>query len=231
MFVFLDIGFTLIGGPSRGPARRLAEALHLPATAKPALTDLLFRTPFAHPEGLADALLAQFNTPPDETRTVTRRLWQAQCDEAFVLPGAAEWLETLEKEKIPFGFVSNIWAPFHAGFARLFPGAIQTRPRFLSFEMGCAKPDLGIYQQALDQVGVSAGQTIMIGDTYAMDIAPPRQLGIKTVWILHRPEQERADMVHILNGQSPPPDRTLAHIGQLRVEHLHSLLKERADHG
>ena len=229
MFVFLDIGFTLIGGPNVGPARRLVEALHLPSGVKPVLSDLLFRTPFSHADQLADALLEQFNGHPEQTRWVTQNLWQAQREEAYILPGAAELLEKLTVAQIPFGFISNIWAPFHAGFARLFPGESQQRPSFLSFQLQSAKPDLQIYQTALEQVGVHADQAIMIGDTYQMDIAPPQQLGIKTVWILHRPQQELADTLHILNGNAPPPDLALAHIGQLQVEQLHTLLKESTD--
>jgi HAD superfamily hydrolase (TIGR01509 family) len=230
MFLFLDIGFTLIGGPNSGPARRLAEGLRLPATAKGPLSDLLFRTPFADAEGLAAALLDRFATPPEETRLLARSLWQAQETEAYPLPGAREWLEQLQEANIPFGFISNIWAPFYAGFARLFPAASQNRPAFLSFRLGMAKPDLQLYRMAMEQVGVTPEETIMIGDTYEMDIAPPRQLGIKTVWVLHRPQQELADTLQIVNGLAPPPDLAVAQIGQLRVEQLHALLKESTPH-
>ncbi|MBF0459902.1 MAG: HAD family hydrolase [Magnetococcales bacterium] len=230
MFVFLDIGFTLIGGPPVGPARRLLEALHLPATTKTALTDLLFRTCFFHADQLADAIQTQFGTPPELTRQVSQTLWQAQHEEAYILPGAAEFLQTLQENQIPFGFISNIWAPFHAGFARLFPVESQTRPSFLSFQLGCAKPSLSLYRIALAHLGIPPAQAIMIGDTYQMDIAPPRQLGIKTVWVLHRPQQELADTIQTLNGRSPPPDLTVADIGQVQVDHLYTLLEQRADH-
>lgn len=230
MFVFLDIGFTLIGGPSVGPARRLMEALHLPAAAKIPLANLLFCTPSSHPDMLAEAVINLWNTHPNQTRAVVQQLWQAQNEEAYILPGAAEWLDQLTQAQIPFGFISNIWAPFYAGFTRLFPVESKTRPSFLSFQLQCAKPDLSIYQTALAQVGLSPAQTLMIGDTYQMDIAPPRQLGIKTVWVLHRPQQELSDTIQTLNGVSPPPDWTVAHIGQLQVDHLYTLLQESADH-
>lgn len=230
MFVFLDIGFTLIGGPSIGPARRLMEALHLPPEAKIPLAHLLFCTPSSHPDDLAEAVIHAWNTHPDQTRAVMQQLWRAQSEEAYILPGAAEWLDRLTQAGISFGFISNIWAPFYAGFTRLFPVESQTRPTFLSFQQQCAKPDLPIYQTALAQVGSPPDQTFMIGDTYQMDIAPPRQLGIKTVWVLHRPQQELSDTIQTLNGVSPPPDWTVAHIGQLQVDHLHTLLQENADH-
>ena len=229
MFVFLDIGFTLIGGPGIGPARRLADALKLSATDKSVLTEIIFRQSFANSAELADTIIGQFASHPDHTHAECQALWQAQTHEAYLLPGAAECISWLAASNIPFGFISNIWSPFYAGFKRLFPVESCTRPNFLSFELNLAKPDLALYQTALQQVGVAPTQAIMIGDTFQMDIAPPRQLGMKTVWILHRPQKELADIIKTLNGVWSPPDLTLANIGLLQVEHLHSLLEENID--
>ena len=229
MFVFLDIGFTLLGGPSVGPARRLVDALKIPETEKSALADTLFRTPFAHSDALTDYLVARFDTHPDATRSTAQKLWHAQTHEARVLPGAADFLCQLKTANIPFGFISNIWAPFYEGFERLFPTESTSCPCFPSFKLHQAKPDLALYQMALDHVGVAPEQVIMIGDTYQMDIAPPRQLGMKTVWILHRPQKELADIIPILNGMRPPPDLTVANIGLLSVEHLPLLLEKSVD--
>ena len=225
MFVFFDIGFTLIGGPSVGPARRIIEALKMAEKEKSALADALFRQPFAQAEELAAFLVSQFGTPVDATHAMSKNIWNAQIQEAYPLPGAVECLSRLKQANIPFGFISNIWSPFYAGFARLFPEESATRPSFLSFQLHKAKPDLALYQTALDQVGISAEQAIMVGDTYTMDIASPRQLGMKTVWILHRPHKELPEIIKTLNGTLPPPDLTLAHIGLLSVEQLPTVLE------
>ena len=42
----------------------------------------------------------------------------------------------------------------------------------------------------------------------------------RTVWVLHRPEKERADLVEVLNGNAPPPDLTLALIAELDPAHF-----------
>jgi FMN phosphatase YigB (HAD superfamily) len=60
----------------------------------------------------------------------------------------------------------------------------------------------------------------MVGDTYKNDIRPAIELGMRTVWILHRPEKEKADMIEVLNGASPPPDLTLASIAELEPSRL-----------
>ena len=225
MFVFFDIGFTLIGGPPVGPARRIIDALKIAEEEKPTLADALFRQPFAQAEELADFLVNQYGTPINDTHAISKNIWDAQIQEAYPLPGAVECLSRLKKAHIPFGFISNIWSPFYAGFARLFPEESATMPNFLSFQHNCAKPDLALYQTALDQVDIPAEQAIMVGDTYVMDIASPRQLGMKTVWILHRPQKELPEIIKTLNGTLPPPDLTLAHVGLLSVEQLPRLLE------
>jgi len=45
MIVLLDIGSTLIDGPSQGPAQRMAEALGVSGEKVPELERLLFRSP------------------------------------------------------------------------------------------------------------------------------------------------------------------------------------------
>ncbi|MGN0458471.1 MAG: HAD family hydrolase [Eubacterium sp.] len=52
-----------------------------------------------------------------------------------------------------------------------------------SAEAGCAKPDLKIFNLALEQAGCKPNEAVMIGDRLDNDIAPAKQLGMKTVWI------------------------------------------------
>lgn len=52
-----------------------------------------------------------------------------------------------------------------------------------SAEAGCAKPDLKIFNLALEQAGCKPNEAVMIGDRLDNDIAPAKQLGMKTVWV------------------------------------------------
>jgi len=61
---------------------------------------------------------------------------------------------------------------------------------------------------------------VMVGDTYRNDIRPAIDLGMRTVWVLHRPEKEKADLIAVLNGTSPPPDLTLPSIADLKPSKL-----------
>lgn len=52
-----------------------------------------------------------------------------------------------------------------------------------SAECGCAKPDLKIFKMALEQANCTTDECVMIGDRIDNDIAPAKQLGMKTVWV------------------------------------------------
>ena len=52
-----------------------------------------------------------------------------------------------------------------------------------SAEAGYEKPDLRICKLALEQAGCNPQNAIMVGDRLENDIAPARQLGMKTIWV------------------------------------------------
>lgn len=52
-----------------------------------------------------------------------------------------------------------------------------------SAEAECAKPDLKIFNLALEQAGCKPNEAVMIGDRLDNDVVPAKQLGIKTVWV------------------------------------------------
>jgi HAD superfamily hydrolase (TIGR01549 family) len=52
-----------------------------------------------------------------------------------------------------------------------------------SEEMGCQKPDPAIFQAALDRLGVSAAESVMVGDAWATDIEGARRAGVRPVWL------------------------------------------------
>lgn len=215
MIVFFDIGSTLIDGPKLGPARRLADILGLGPETIGQLEHILFRSPARDPEELANTLVNRLRVNRAEALEACATLWNAQLQEAYVLPGAREAVEKLKSAGIPRAYLSNIWPPFYAHFQKEFAEEAERQPRFLSFETGLMKPDPAFFQLALRAVEARAEDAVMVGDTYKNDIRPAIELGMRTVWVLHRPEKERADLVDVLNGDAPPPDLTLASIGEL----------------
>lgn len=52
-----------------------------------------------------------------------------------------------------------------------------------SAEAGCAKPDLEIFNLALEKTVCEPYEAMMVGDRLDNDIAPAKLLGMKTVWV------------------------------------------------
>ncbi len=221
--VFFDIGSTLIEGPDSGPARRLADLLGLARPDVAGLREYLFRTPLNGPDELAGELSVRFGVDRKCARDAADELWRAQLEEAYPLPGAREAIERLRVAGIERGYISNIWPPFYHRFEREFPDEAASQPVFVSFRTGLLKPDLAAFHSAL--AGRDPGQCAMVGDTYASDIAPALELGMRTVWVLHRPQKERRDLVRVLNGQARRADLTLASVGDLTPEQIAALIR------
>jgi HAD superfamily hydrolase (TIGR01509 family) len=220
MIVFFDIGSTLIDGPPFGPARRLSETLGLGPEAVKELERILFRSPARDPEQLANTIVSRLRVDYKKALEACTTLWNAQLEEAYVLPGARELIGKLRSAGIPRAYLSNIWPPFYEHFKQEFAEEAEHQPQFLSFETGLMKPDPAFFQYALRAVEARAEDAIMIGDTYKNDIRPAIELGMRTVWILHRPEKEKADLIDVINGNAPPPDLTLGSIAQLQPSKL-----------
>jgi HAD superfamily hydrolase (TIGR01509 family) len=222
MIVFFDIGSTLIDGPPFGPARRLSETLGLGVEAVGELERILFRSPASDPEQLANTMVNRLRVDRDRALEACTALWNAQLEEAYVLPGARELIGKLKSAGIPRAYLSNIWPPFYEHFKQEFADEAEHQPQFLSFQTGMMKPDPAFFQFALRAVEARAEDAVMVGDTYKNDIRPAIELGMRTVWVLHRPEKEKADLIQVLNGDAPPPDLTLATIAELDPSRLFS---------
>lgn len=53
----------------------------------------------------------------------------------------------------------------------------------VSGELGCGKPDPKIYDAALQGIGATPGETIMVGDNFRRDVTAAQAVGIRSVWI------------------------------------------------
>ena len=52
-----------------------------------------------------------------------------------------------------------------------------------SAEEGVAKPDLRIFQLALERANCKSEEAVMVGDRIDNDMIPAKKIGMKTVWI------------------------------------------------
>lgn len=81
----------------------------------------------------------------------------------------------------------------------------------VSEEVGVSKPDPRIFEVALERLGVVPDEAVMIGDSWAADVAGARAAGIRPIWFnprrLPRPAvEETVEEIHALEPVEPVLD-------------------------
>jgi FMN phosphatase YigB (HAD superfamily) len=214
--VLFDVGDTLVRRPEVGPGRRIAEALGLAPEEARAITRLLFRETFETPAALAARLRRDLGCPAAVEQVVSE-IWRAQESEPEEVPGATACVLAVAAAGARVGVVSNIWAPYEAGFRRACPAIVpRIESWHLSYRAGVAKPDPALFEAALAALDVRASDSVMVGDSLEKDVLPALALGMGAIWI---PAGD-ADDVHMPAGGTVARD--LAHAGALLTAGLRS---------
>ena len=103
--------------------------------------------------------------------------WRKELEKPY--PGADRVLSALSR-RYKIGVIANQSAGTEGRLATWgLSGNISLV--VASAETGLAKPDLAIYQLAMEQSGSKAEQSVMIGDRIDNDIEPAKLLGWKTI--------------------------------------------------
>lgn len=102
-------------------------------------------------------------------------------DDEFVYPEAESCLSKLSKQ-YKIGIIANQNPGSKERLDKL--GLL----RYIDFviasaEEGVAKPDLRIFQIALERANCKSEEAVMVGDRLDNDIIPANKIGMKTVWI------------------------------------------------
>lgn len=79
-----------------------------------------------------------------------------------------------------------------------------------SAEEGCEKPDLKIFNLALERAECNPNEAVMIGDRLDNDILPAKKIGMKTIWV----RQSFAKYMHP-KSENENPDYTIQNINEL----------------
>jgi HAD superfamily hydrolase (TIGR01509 family) len=224
-FVFLDIGATLIQGPQKAPARFLAERLGLNEVDRKELNHLLLTEVIETPDELASLLVAKYGVDAAAARANAAAVWETQMNDPAPVTGAYSVLSSLRNAGIPYGFISNIWPPYAASFRRLFGDLAKNTTAVFSYREGVAKPDPAIYRVALDRANKPASDCIMIGDSYDNDVVPAISLGLRTIWIVARPDKEKCFLNAVETRAMPAPDLRLHSIADLGVNTILTIAK------
>lgn len=101
-------------------------------------------------------------------------------------PEVREVLNDLERRGLRIGLLSN-WGPSLRDILAHLNVLDRFDPVVISGEIGIAKPDLAIFDRALDLLGELPGpRTAYVGDDVQHDIAPARRLGMRAVLVDRR---------------------------------------------
>ncbi len=109
--------------------------------------------------------------------------------------GVKNLLETLKRNELRMGIVSNIWSGMmnpvleREGIGSFFDSIIA------SVDVGYKKPDPKIFQITLKQLHLEPQETIMVRDDPKNDIQGAHNLGIQTVRLMRGPNRTKTDIV------------------------------------
>lgn len=217
--VILDIGSSLVTGPARGPASRIAQAAGLNKTQKRQLHQLLMTTDFANPGEAYESASTELGLDDQHVQSAVVDVWQAQETEARLIPGAAEALGRFADSGYRLALLSNIWVPYfhsvHRLLGKLFDKYIPAELQLLSFREGLSKPAPELFKRVLDRAGADATMTLMVGDSYRKDMEPAISLGMRTLWLLQDPGHDADSLVEVLNERAPRPNVTLRSLADI----------------
>ena len=122
---------------------------------------------------------------PDEAAAVAADYRRAYVAAWRPVPGAMALLEALHP-RAPIGVVSNNVVGEQLDKITLCGLARYLDTVVISEEAGVAKPDPRVFDIALARLGASADETVMVGDSWATDIAGARAAGMRAVWFNRR---------------------------------------------
>ena len=110
---------------------------------------------------------------------LTKAPWNS--DDEFVYPEAENCLCELS-EHYKIGIIANQSLGSEERLEKL--GLLKYIDLVIaSAEEGVAKPDLRIFQIALDRANCKPEKALMVGDRIDNDIVPANKIGMKTIWI------------------------------------------------
>jgi HAD superfamily hydrolase (TIGR01549 family) len=146
-----------------------------------------------------DTLIDEATEVKDESLTTLQ---------AALIPGAGELLHELRRRDYPLAIVSN-------GPVGSIPNVLRTYGLYDLFEvcaisqgLGVEKPDPAIFAHALRHLGIpleQVGNTVMVGNDLAADVAGANGVGMISVWLNWSPRRSKTPA-----GDLETPNYTIA---------------------
>ena len=168
-WVFFDIGSTLVD-ESTAYKNRIKRTI--------ANTDVSYNEFYQRMVEISNHNQNAYNMVLEEYG-LTKAPWNS--DDEFVYPEAENCLSELSKH-YKIGIIANQNLGSEERLEKL--GLLKYIDLVIaSAEEGVSKPDLRIFQIALDRANCKPEEALMVGDRIDNDIVPANKIGMKTIWI------------------------------------------------
>ena len=229
--VLFDIGSTLVMGPSVSPNKEVIRRFALTADTAAKVGRLIMCTDFQGPADVCAAISGCGIPITKDDCDFVSRLWSDQETAPVPIAGGLEAVQFFKNAGKKIGLLSDIWAPYYRGFARVCPQISDVAEvKHLSFRVGVKKPEAAFFESAIQAMQAAPERILMVGDTYSNDIAPGIQQGMKTAWVLSRAEREVSELIGVIEGRLSRPDVTVASILELQSAVTKELSGVHQDH-
>lgn len=129
----------------------------------------------------------------------------AACQHFFLYDDVTPALRTLAASGVKLGLISNSHRPLdefqqHFALQGLITGAVS------SSDHGFMKPHPSIFASALELLGVEAGRSVMVGDSYLHDIVGAQGAGMRGVLVHRSDDPAPAHNVPVVRSLQELPD-------------------------
>ena len=193
--VFFDLGGVILRTEYQAPRERLAERLGL---SYEELDKLVFDGQSARRASLGlstaaehwQAVATRVGMPADQISALRDEFFGGDVLDLSLV----DLIRSLRPAR-KTGLISNAWLDLRDYIRRnCFEDAFDTIT--ISAEVGLLKPDAAIFQRALDSLGVSADDSVMLDDA-PRNIEAAKALGMHGI-LFREPETARAELARLL---------------------------------
>lgn len=122
------------------------------------------------------------NTNVLDAYTIADQFSIERANRTYLFPGAKEALQTLKHHGVRLALITNGEATGQNAKIDRFHLRPYFEHTFVEGEVGFGKPELRIYQLAMDRMQVVPQEVWMVGDNLEWEVVVPQQLGIYSVW-------------------------------------------------
>jgi len=121
--------------------------------------------------------------PLDLAIRLADRFTAYRDEQMFVFPGAHEAIDALKARGVKLALVTNGAAEPQRAKVERFALTHRFDHIQIEGEHGFGKPEERAYLHAMDALGVTAGETWMVGDNLEWEVEAPQRLGIYAIWM------------------------------------------------